>query len=52
MLQIRNWKVAARKTEGWRKEIGEAMARQGVEAPQKEEKNCNHRTTKLIILEK
>jgi hypothetical protein len=26
LLQIRNWKAAARKTEGWRKEIGEAVA--------------------------
>jgi hypothetical protein len=27
LLQIRNWKAAAGKTEGWRKEIGEATAR-------------------------
>jgi len=26
-LHIRNWKMAARKREFWRKEIGEAMAR-------------------------
>jgi hypothetical protein len=31
LLQIRNWKAIARKTEAWRKEIGEAMARQGAE---------------------
>jgi len=32
LLQIRNWKAAAVKTEGWRKEIWEAMARQRAEA--------------------
>jgi hypothetical protein len=33
--QIRNWKVAARKREVWRKEIGKAMARKHAEAPKK-----------------
>jgi len=32
LLQIRNWKAAAGKTKGWRKESGEAMARQRGEA--------------------
>jgi hypothetical protein len=31
--QIRNWKVAARKGEVWRKEIGKAMARKQAKAP-------------------
>jgi hypothetical protein len=33
MLQIRKRKAAARKGEGWRKVIGEAMVRKRVEAP-------------------
>jgi len=33
LLHIRNWKMAARKRKGWRKEIGEAMARKQAEAP-------------------
>ena len=32
-LQLRDWKAAARSREGWRKEIGEAMARKRAEAP-------------------
>jgi hypothetical protein len=32
LLQIRNWKAAAGKLEGWWKVIGEAMARQRGEA--------------------
>jgi len=32
-LQIRDRKVAARKKEGWRKVIGEAMARKRAETP-------------------
>ena len=35
LLYIRNWKAAAGKTEDWRKEIGEAMARQRDEATMK-----------------
>jgi hypothetical protein len=30
--QIRNWKAPARNSEGWRKEIGEAMALKWAEA--------------------
>ena len=33
LLQIRSWKAAARRREGWRKEIGETMARKGAKAP-------------------
>jgi hypothetical protein len=35
LLQMWGWKVAAKKREGWRKEIGEAMARKRAEAAQK-----------------
>ena len=31
LFHIRNWKMAARKREGWSKEIGEAMARKQTE---------------------
>jgi hypothetical protein len=31
----RNWKVAARDKEEWRKKFGEAMARKRAEAPQR-----------------
>ena len=33
ILQILNWKAAARKREGWRKEMGEAMARRRAKVP-------------------
>ena len=33
LLQTRHWKAAARKAEGWMKEIGEAIARKWDEAP-------------------
>jgi len=33
LLQIRNWKMAERKREVWRKEIGKAMAGKQAEAP-------------------
>jgi hypothetical protein len=32
LLQIRNWKAAARDKEEWRKKVGEAMARKRAEA--------------------
>jgi len=32
LLQIQTWMAAARKREFWRKEIGEAMARERAEA--------------------
>ena len=33
ILQIRSWKGAATMREGWRKEMGEAMARKRSKAP-------------------
>jgi hypothetical protein len=33
LLHVRNWKATERKRHGWRKEIGEAMARKRVESP-------------------
>jgi hypothetical protein len=36
-LHIRNWKATERERHGWRKEIGEAMARKRVESPEEEE---------------
>lgn len=41
LLQIRNWKAAAGKTEGWRKEIGEAMAGQRGEATNEESRRLS-----------
>ena len=38
-----NWKAAARKGEGWSKEIGEATTRKRNEAPKKKKKNCERR---------
>ena len=38
LLHVHTWKVAAKKREFWRKEIGEAMARKKAEAPYKEKK--------------
>ena len=37
LLQIWNWKAAAGRTKGWRKEIGEAMARERAKTPQEDE---------------
>jgi hypothetical protein len=34
LLHKRDWKVTARKREGWRKEIGVVMAKKRAEAPQ------------------
>ena len=57
LLQIRNWKLAARKAEVWMKEIGEAMDRKWDEASyvkkkkKKKKKKCGTRNLcKLIIL--
>jgi hypothetical protein len=36
MPEIWNWKVAARNREGWRKEIGEAVARIAIQLEQEE----------------
>jgi hypothetical protein len=33
LVHIRNWKAAARRREGWRKVIGEAIARKRAEVP-------------------
>jgi hypothetical protein len=33
LIQIMNWKAAASKGEGWRKEIGEAIDRKWTEVP-------------------
>ena len=38
LLQILNWKAAARNREGWRKVIGKVMARKRVEVSQKKKK--------------
>jgi hypothetical protein len=49
MLYRQNGKAAARNREGWRKEIGEAMARKQAEAPYK---NTLDQTEKLPICTK
>jgi hypothetical protein len=33
LLQIRNWKAAARDRDEWRKKVGEAMTRKRAEEP-------------------
>lgn len=50
LLLQRDWNVAARKGEGWSKEIGEAKARKQTDAPQKEDVWINLYYSRVVCM--